>query len=194
MGSFNLAIEILFFSSHASSICSRVTSDCFNLAIEILFFSRCVSAMKVLVNITFQSRNRDTFLFKMRVGYEGFGQYHVSISQSRYFSFQGVPIYFYIQDEMRFNLAIEILFFSSKPIAFSAALRNWFQSRNRDTFLFKWVVFEPKYRVPTLFQSRNRDTFLFKRNSMKMLRIELHRVSISQSRYFSFQECPPSTD
>ena len=116
------------------------------------------------VNYEFQSRNRDTFLFK-----EGrISQPWVSpMFQSRnrdtflfkkYKTFVAAP-------EYSFNLVIEILFFSRKRgDAFSSAFAVMFQSRNRDTFLFKGDTGGGTIAVSG-FQSRNRDTFLFKSNS-----------------------------
>ena len=89
----------------------------------------------------FQSRNRDTFLFKL-AGYEAslddrfnlvieilfFSSYAELLGKSRCCA--------------SFNLVIEILFFSSIPnLKFLRQLEYfWFQSRNRDTFLFKKSV------------------------------------------------------
>ena len=135
----------------------------------------------------FQSRNRDTFLFKW--GYVRSGEFgvRVSISQSRYFSFQDNFQALGLSPECRFNLAIEILFFSSRQlpvrsrskresfnlaieILFFSRICWWFlpcpclsfQSRNRDTFLFKPNIFAQLVACGLMFQSRNRDTFLFK--------------------------------
>ena len=87
----------------------------------------------------FQSRNRDTFLFK---------RWHI-----RY----GLVVH------KGFNLVIEILFFSSVDCEIVHTTDIMFQSRNRDTFLFK-IIGECGQAMEAAFQSRNRDTFLFKRD------------------------------
>ena len=139
----------------------------------------------------FQSRNRDTFLFKRVIGIcTGEHTERVSISQSRYFSFQVDTVflecrinlvsisqsrYFSFQDRRYavssasgsgFNLAIEILFFSSYALrkalspglsSFNLAIEILFFSRGD---LIGFLAFRATFQV----------------------------VSISQSRYFSFQE------
>ena len=63
---------------------------------------------------------------------------------------------------MRFNLVIEILFFSSEDGSVGDVDRFvLFQSRNRDSFLFKCIPGDGSVQ-PFPFQSRNRDSFLFK--------------------------------
>ena len=92
----------------------------------------------------------------------------VSISQSRYFSFQPlVGFTFTTSEATGFNLAIEILFFST--------------------------IERPAITTSEdMFQSRNRDTFLFNRKGDKVSnRWIFTEVSISQSRYFSFQPYQP---
>ena len=89
--SFNLAIEMLFFSTHAPehayrtglsvsisqsrcfffqlSVVSQMarSARCFNLAIEMLFFSTTgMGTRDQNWGRTFQSRNRETFLFNYR--------------------------------------------------------------------------------------------------------------------------------
>ena len=115
----------------------------------------------------FQSRNRDTFLFKWAALQSAAYSKLVSISQSRYFSFQGQHC----------------------EICSNADLM--FQSRNRDTFLFKTSKSKRVYSGIIKFQSRNRDTFLFKRRLTSNEEIFFYVVSISQSRYFSFQGNKP---
>ena len=117
------------------------------------------------LSTTFQSRNRDTFLFKFRQYIElenGSASYRfnlaieilffssglwpvdyvprcqVSISQSRYFSFQAPPRRRVVKVRPCFNLAIEILFFSRPAPQVPNSRAEQFQSRNRDTFLFKY--------------------------------------------------------
>ena len=63
---------------------------------------------------------------------------------------------------LRFNLVIEILFFSRIPITSASGITSEFQSRNRDTFLFKLKMWLTGMLAIGRFQSRNRDTFLFK--------------------------------
>ena len=87
----------------------------------------------------FQSRNRESFLFKLSLLFS---------SNSNWACF---------------NLVIENLFFSRQW-----SMRRWFmlmrfQSRNRESFLFKTT---PRIIItawiPVKFQSRNRESFLFK--------------------------------
>ena len=116
-----------------------------------------------------------------------------------------------------FNLGIEMLFVSRSSIFSSAVeTTRWFQSRNRDAFRFKSKMpkstlysrflfqsrnrdaFRFKFaltvlacgegRVDLMFQSRNRDAFRFKFNiTFGTVRTVVLRVSISESRCFSFQ-------
>ena len=163
---FNLAIEILLFSRlaeqpvpsrHIVSIsqsryfsfqgkCSRTEkrvwrpSHCFNLAIEILLFSR-----------------ENTAVPGMRYTVQ------VSISQSRYFSFQGKSIE---ADLSRFDSA--------------------FQSRNRDTSLFKCRRFVGHQHRPVFVSISQSRYFSFQVSSVSGAGFSF-AVSISQSRYFSFQ-------
>ena len=113
----------------------------------------------------FQSRNRDTSLFRRdawRCRAIKPAVTDVSISQSRYFSFQGIEMDVASKKEVAgFNLAIEILLFSGAPS--------------------EWIADAPTF----LFQSRNRDTSLFRKRVAEGTHHFL--VSISQSRYFSFQ-------
>ena len=62
-----------------------------------------------------------------------------------------------------------------------------FQSRNRDTSLFRRVGRGHDPRLAELFQSRNRDTSLFRSKENRIHSACCNSVSISQSRYFSFQ-------
>ena len=138
----------------------------------------------------FQSRNRDTSLFRWRFGtlrshkfkagfnlaieillFSGIQRKGelmkkcqcVSISQSRYFSFQVFPKFRIHCGSVSFNLAIEILLFSGQQPSATAPQRSrGFQSRNRDTSLFRADNFNTEVSLPS-------------------------DVSISQSRYFSFQ-------
>ena len=65
--------------------------------------------------------------------------------------------------QTRFNLGIEKLFFSSLRMLFMIRLPIMlFQSRNRETFLFKGAAISPDDLSGFLFQSRNRETFFFK--------------------------------
>ena len=95
--------------------------ESFNLVIEILFFSSYATTGAIPTGYAFQSRNRDTFLFKS------------ADSESSDADIAG------------FNLVIEILFFSSNSLR---QLEDYeatgFQSRNRDTFLFKYL--RPSHR------------------------------------------------
>ena len=135
---------------------------------DTFLFKECQEVMtKEQKDFLFQSRNRDTFLFKLwRIRWAG----------SRSILRGG------------FNLAIEILFFSRKEsLNFGLQQVLKFQSRNRDTFLFKGVDGATSGAACVMFQSRNRDTFLFKLNPNQKAQQKVMIVSISQSRYFSFQ-------
>ena len=88
---------------------------------------------------SFQSRNRESFLFKAWVKV-------LSVA--------------YLEC---FNLVIENLFFSSeRPIQLKKRMLVMFQSRNRESFLFKCELSECIVNAATEFQSRNRESFLFK--------------------------------
>ena len=63
-----------------------------------------------------------------------------------------------------------------------------FQSRNRETSLFRGMPAQILAGRKTLFQSRNRDTSLFRISKDGGRSGEIWKVSISQSRDFSFQE------
>ncbi len=89
MSSFNLVIEILFFSSPIPNTDPTMKTVRFNLVIEILFFSSMQTLFDTAGISEFQSRNRDTFLFK---------SHNCCCCRSSLSSF---------------NLVIEILFFSS---------------------------------------------------------------------------------
>ena len=67
-----------------------------------------------------------------------------------------------------FNLAIEILLFSGYRGAWMNRMREaLFQSRNRDTSLFRFYREVGKYYQVIKFQSRNRDTSLFRTTIIK---------------------------
>ena len=187
----------------------------FNLVIEMLFFSSIYFQATVeIVGTMFQSRNRDAFLFKLGVQSAkhpepvGFNL----VIEMLFFSSERIA-YESVLLDMRFNLVIEMLFFSSNIIVgliewwnggFNLVIEmlffssdsvasthsiwgQWFQSRNRDAFLFKffWIARAVRcgncfnlviemlfFSSPSAwkseasqsfrFQSRNRDAFLFK--------------------------------
>ena len=62
--SFNLVIEVLFFSRPARRKGKAPRRNSFNLVIEVLFFSRSCVWVSSLFSAGFQSRNRGSFLFK----------------------------------------------------------------------------------------------------------------------------------
>ena len=137
----------------------------------------------------FQSRNRDTFLFKKPLELIRNPLHGMFQSRNRdTFLFKVSTVSVIVADSDCFNLVIEILFFSS-PFFYIILCRlpDMFQSRNRDTFLFKpsrsrqtqrcrlpcfnlviEILFfssqkwDSRARPFVAFQSRNRDTFLFK--------------------------------
>ena len=134
---FNLAIEMLFFSTESGELDQQVIVG-FNLAIEMLFFSTFEyrfsrRTIPPLVSIS-QSR---CFSFQLNVYCKGCIDCVVSISQSRCFSFQPTHTTQTILFSSRFNLAIEMLFFSTMHST-TQQIPSFgsFQSRNRDAFLF----------------------------------------------------------
>ena len=152
VSSFNLVIEMLFFSSYDRRGYRQISLSGFNLVIEMLFFSRVRNELgTVKETTTFQSRNRDAFLFK--------SVQRLRVRSVRY----------------RFNLVIEMLFFSRATICVpGTASSNMFQSRNRDAFLFKGQTGRQSSiggYIP--FQSRNRDAFLFKLWKMALILTQL---------------------
>ena len=71
---------------------------------------------------------------------------------------------------LRFNLVIENLFFSSSVHeTVMDKIVVGFQSRNRESFLFKSTRFDGNLATTDKFQSRNRESFLFKRSRWGML-------------------------
>ena len=124
--SFNLVIEILFFSSIHSSVSSLYFRICFNLVIEILFFSRDAPTMPQL---------RTAFCFNL-------------VIEILFFSSPLHEIYIRCCRLRCFNLVIEILFFSRTLAGARIRTSIQFQSRNRDTFLFKSRPSEPLPHVP----------------------------------------------
>ena len=113
--SFNLVIEILFFSSSPRWHASLVFSS-FNLVIEILFFSSASSRILPTRILKFQSRNRDTFLFKNTFSFEDTESINiVAMFQSRNRDTFLFKLSWLSLVRIRlacFNLVIEILFFS----------------------------------------------------------------------------------
>ena len=167
--SFNLVIEVLFFSSQRSAHRDNCPTTSFNLVIEVLFFSSRDVFIHSFAARKFQSRNRGSFLFK------------------------GNRIVWATRANSSFNLVIEVLFFSRTTYRrIEDPPSSEFQSRNRGSFLFKWCaacswwmarhcfnlvievlffssgsVSTDYYRVVIArFQSRNRGSFLFKWKSV----------------------------
>ena len=137
-------------------------------------------------NVKFQSRNRETFLFNVkRLNAPHRTIRVVSISQSRNFSFQPtLPRGCQCGCEC-FNLAIEKLFFSTLPTGFTFDPASRFQSRNRETFIFNRAGFIHMgyHSKVSISQSRN---FSFQLCFQGFISKHIN-VSISQSRNFSFQ-------
>ena len=79
---------------------------------------------------------------------------------------------------LSFNLVIENLFFSRNNMTRSetAAILQ-FQSRNRESFLFKTQKPQPR-GDEFVFQSRNRESFLFKVS-------RLHRPTTQKVRFYN---------
>ena len=89
--------------------------------------------------IRFQSRNRESYLFK---------------PERRCL---------FARPDACFNLVIENLIFSSLPKCRTKVFIRWkFQSRNRESYLFKYRK-RTVYKRYCGFQSRNRESYLFKR-------------------------------
>ena len=137
---FNLGIENLFFSS-SDLIGIRSLKSCFNLGIENLFFS---------------SGNRGS----NRMG----SRDPVSISESRIFSFQAD--------------------------AEAAGIIEAYVVSISESRIFSFQVENKRSHQPAVegFQSRNRESFLFKGISLGFPLSTRLSVSISESRIFSFQE------
>ena len=89
-----------------------------------------------------------------------------------------------------FNLAIEMLIISGIGFVIGRQRRSEFQSRNRDAYHFRSSCHHPS--PSHKFQSRNRDACHFRFGSFGryMFRIPYINVSISQSRFLSFQALP----
>ena len=129
------------------------------------FLFKTATSLKWSTTIsTFQSRNRDTFLFKPNPSNQNSALYHSFnlVIEILFFSRQIVHAELVQAVGRGFNLVIEILFFSRCSTSFVKAMVWRFQSRNRDTFLFKPITSTISPSMLWLFQSRNRDTFLFK--------------------------------
>ena len=179
MHCFNLVIEVLFFSSFALHRLWVCLFYRFNLVIEVLFFSSTdLLHQRRGINV-FQSRNRGSFLFKLKRDFwhnwhrESFNL----VIEVLFFSSRWIDTYG--KDESCFNLVIEVLFFSSFGKRLQTTPRHClFQSRNRGSFLFKVCTQPVRWYGWILFQSRNRGSFLFK-PSTSTLRIPL---SVFQSR------------
>ena len=93
-----------------------------------------------MVAMEFQSRNRESYLFKSR-----------AISIERPCAPKG------------FNLVIENLIFSSQQELIEGNHpHETFQSRNRESYLFKFDENAYPFADVAMFQSRNRESYLFK--------------------------------
>ena len=173
-----------------SQVSTRIAHARFNLAIEILLFSGFGESLKVLLGFSFRVSISQSRYFSFQ-GDRGVrlrsAKSTVSISQSRYFSFQAA---FTIELARHWIHQVSISqsrYFSFQG-SFTILLRGsclMFQSRNRDTSLFRSIDCAEK-PFNTMFQSRNRDTSLFRLNTLDLAQTD-DLVSISQSRYFSFQ-------
>ena len=194
----------------------------FNLAIENLIFSSHNEKEFWREFPLFQSRNRESYLFKLikpssarltkipcfNLAIENliFSSPHqpyslavagdiVSISQSRILSFQVPNVEPPPEPESnnRFNLAIENLIFSSY---FRCAVPRCDKRSDRFNLAIENLIFSRYFRsivvryAMILFQSRNRESYLFKDVVFQHTRIGCLPVSISQSRILSFQAAP----
>ena len=104
----------------------------------LFFSSKNPLFTRVCIKCEFQSRNRDAFLFKkaFRLSFASYLSRFQSRNRDAFlfksWSKNSVPI-----RRSRFNLVIEMLFFSSWTPLFARMPEKEFQSRNRDAFLFK---------------------------------------------------------
>ena len=114
LSSFNLVIEVLFFSRPSPARRKPWSPTSFNLVIEVLFFSSRWTWWHGRAGLEFQSRNRGSFLFKGFACLRATGFFAFQSRNRGSFLFKGVeprqaPMY----RCYRFNLVIEVLFFSS---------------------------------------------------------------------------------
>ena len=145
-----------------------MTQLSFNLVIENLIFSslRFFALRKYARTHVFQSRNRESYLFKYEKG---------RVASYLYVAFQSRNRESYLFKQKQqgccdnpvesFNLVIENLIFSSSTENVpTSQVPVSFQSRNRESYLFKRD--ESTLETGVLeFQSRNRESYLFKRPS-----------------------------
>ena len=163
---FNLGIEMLFVSSSTSPLVPFARLYCvFQSRNRDAFRFKCSTSLPVVcIYAAFQSRNRDAFRFKAMIQERSPQVHHVSISESRCFSFQ-------VNSD-------KIL-----PSRFSE-----FQSRNRDAFRFKFNITFGTVRTVVLRVSISESRcFSFQVLNFLAGRVHIRRVSISESRCFSFQ-------
>ena len=191
--SFNLAIEILLFSGGTAAGVGGATTSGFNLAIEILLFSGSLNLRRC---------NRRSLVLCFNLAIEILLLSGISGVQDNTKLLQ------------RFNLAIEILLFSGlRGRACSKSAAAQFQSRNRDTSLFR-VRCLHSLRNPSIRFNLATEILLFSGMGFRAVPIgivksfnlaieillfsgihaevrlvqDIDCVSISQSRYFSFQD------
>ena len=131
-----------------------------------LFFSSKEFYFSRVWMMLFQSRNRDAFLFKKTRRYTLKYltlRFNLVIEMLFFSRMDSIPAKTHLIPS--FNLVIEMLFFSRLVSFHVAGVVSFakFQSRNRDAFLFKRAVCCQAERVG-MFQSRNRDAFLFKQS------------------------------
>ena len=138
--SFNLVIENLIFSSAECHVHLLFDLRSFNLVIENLIFSRLSPESRqepVTVRFNLVIEN---LIFSSAL----FGQVPIGTRSAR------------------FNLVIENLIFSSLGRRTVSICSGLFQSRNRESYLFKQAHFSEGLAVAIVFQSRNRESYLFK--------------------------------
>ena len=87
----------------------------------------------------FQSRNRESFLFKFPFAFWFWRLDLLFQSRNREsFLFKEMPVCLTERSRAGFNLVIESLFFSSRQLSHPSPHYLLFQSRNRESFLFKY--------------------------------------------------------
>ena len=132
--------ESCLFKLSVESFLQRFVDDSFNLVIENLVFSSQIQEPQQLFIWMFQSRNRESCLFKWKR--KAIPQWKTVAFQSRNREsclFKFVNDYcLFGEDHKGFNLVIENLVFSSQiGIVYISLLCFEFQSRNRESCLFK---------------------------------------------------------
>ena len=111
----------------------------------------------------FQSRNRESYLFKcFKKSLVGLPAREFQSRNRESYLFKGGVQDFFRGENAGFNLGIENLIFSSKHGYYYKDRWLPFQSRNRESYLFKLQKWGDRWEKHQQFQSRNRESYLFK--------------------------------